>query len=190
MMLDQLSISLQKPTTMASVTKTAAMYPNLRFWTQRQYNEWTNTPEAHGNTRYKFAFIEDEQGTMVPDGTLKAIRKTVRCCWAELVDKGMAPKTWGKANTSAKEVVFLSTYKAFPFLQLAENDWKIDLLCSLDYPGWVRNNLDNKGKWVGSRHVKQEDDAATGDQPASSVSRKRKAKQFKSEPIEKKFKGQ
>ncbi|KAF8548233.1 hypothetical protein OG21DRAFT_1526623 [Imleria badia] len=104
MMLDQLSTSLQKPTTVASVTKTAQMYLNLHFWTQSQYNEWTNTPEAHGNTRYKFAFIEDEQGTMVPDRTLKAIRKTVRGCWAELVDKGMAPKTWGKANTSAKEV--------------------------------------------------------------------------------------
>jgi hypothetical protein len=57
----------------------------------------------------------------------------------------MAPKTWGKANTSAKEVVFLSTYKSFPFLQLAENDWKINLFCSLNYPGWVRNNLDDKG---------------------------------------------
>ena len=109
---------------------------------------------------------------MVPDGTLKAICKTVQGCWAELVNKGMAPKTWGKANTSMKEVVFLSMYKSFPFLQLAENDWKINLLCSLNYPGWVHNNLDDKGKWVGSCHVKQEDDAATGDQPAGSVSRK------------------
>jgi len=102
----------------------------------------------------------------------------------------MAPKTWGKANTSAKEVIFLSMYKSFPFLQLAENDWKINLLCSLDYPGWVHNNLDDKGKWVGSCHVTQEDDATIGDQPVSSMGREHKVKQFKSEPIEKRFKGQ
>jgi hypothetical protein len=55
---------------------------------------------------------------------------------------------------------------------------------------WVCNNLDDKGKWVGSHHAKQEDDTATGDQPAGSISRKCKVKQFKSELIEKRFKGQ
>lgn len=140
-MLDQLSASLHKigsPDSGAkNPTKTADMYPKLRFWTQSKYNEWTNTPEAHANARYKFAFIEDEQGNGVSDSTLKAIRKTIQGGWAELVSKTMAPKSWGKANASAKELVYSLTYQAFPFLQLAENHWKIELLCSLDYPGWV-----------------------------------------------------
>ena len=189
-MLDQLSTSLQKPTTVPSMTKSANLYPKLRFWTQSKYNEWTNTAEAHSDPRYRFAFIEDEQGNTVPDVTLKAIRKTIRGCWAELVVKAMAPKSWGKANASAKEVVFSLAYKSFPFLQLAENDWKVDLLCSVDYPGWVRNNLDDKGNWIASCRVKQEDEATTGDEPAGSVSKKRKAKPVKSEPLEKRFKGQ
>jgi hypothetical protein len=88
---------------------------------------------------------------MVPDITLKAICKTIQGCWAELVVKGMAPKSWGKVNAFTKEVRFSLTYKSFPFLQRAENDWKIDLLCSVNYSGWVHNNLDDKGNWVASR---------------------------------------
>ncbi|KAG8220579.1 hypothetical protein J3R82DRAFT_2800 [Butyriboletus roseoflavus] len=188
MMLEQLSVSLQKP--MSPKLSSAEMYPKLHFWTQRQYNEWTNTPEAHGNSRYKFAFLEDEQGNMISDGTLKAIRKTIHGCWAELVVKGMAPRSWGKANASAKEIVYSLAYKSFPFLQLAESDWKIDLIYSLDYPRWVRNNLDDKGNWLASRRVKQEEEATIVDEPGGSTSnpKKCKAKPLKSEAIEKKFK--
>lgn len=101
----------------------------------------------------------------------------------------MAPKSWGKANTSAKEIVYLHTYKSFPFLQLSENNWKIDLLCSLDYPGWVHNNLDNKGNWLASHKVKQEEEATSVDNQSCSISKKHKAKLLKSETVEKKFKG-
>ena len=178
-------------TDVPSMTRSANLYPKLRFWTQSKYNEWTNTAEAHSDPWYSFAFIEDEQGNTVPIVTLKAIRKTIWGCWAEVIVKGMAPKSWGKANASAKEVIFSLAYKSFPFLQLAENDWKIDLLCSVNYPGWVCNNLDDKWNWVASHRVKQEDElAATGDEPTGSVSKKRKVKPVKSEPTEKQLKGQ
>jgi hypothetical protein len=55
----------------------ADMYPKLRFWTQAKYNEWTNTPAAHADPRYKFAFIEDKEGKTVSDHTLKSIWKTI-----------------------------------------------------------------------------------------------------------------
>ncbi|KAG6369436.1 hypothetical protein JVT61DRAFT_14851 [Boletus reticuloceps] len=195
MMFEKLSTSLQNPTTVpssSSVTmmKNAKSYPKLHFWSQSTYNTWTNSAEAHSDTRYKFAFIEDKEGNVVTEGTLKAICKTIQGCWAELVIKGMALKSWGKAKASAKDVVYSLAYKSFPFLQLAENNWKIDLLCSLNYPGWVHNNLDDKGNWVASRRIKQEDEAAAGDEPAVSVSKKCKAKPVKSEPSEKQFKGE
>ncbi|KAF8549314.1 hypothetical protein OG21DRAFT_1488646 [Imleria badia] len=173
-MLDQLSASLQNQKIASAATapvKTAEMYPNVRFWTQKQYNEWTNSAEAHADCHYKIAFLEDEQGAVVSDATLKAIRKKICGCWAELVDKNMAPKSWGKATTSTKEFVHATIYKSYPILQLAENDWKLELLCSGDYPGWVRNNLDSQGKW----QVKQEDDTPTGQE--SGMRKKRKAGQ-------------
>lgn len=168
----------------------AKIYPKLHFWTQHWYNEWTNIPEAHGNSQYKFAFIEDEQGNTTSDGTLKAIHKTIRNCWAELIVKGMAPRSWGKANASAKEVMYSVAYKSFPFLQLAKSDWKINLLCSLDYLGWVCNNLNDQGNWLTSHRVKQEEEAVTINEPAGGTSKKCKVKPLKSKVTEKKFKGE
>lgn len=101
----------------------------------------------------------------------------------------MAPKSWGKANTSAKELVYSLTYKAFPFLQLAENNWKIDLLCSLDYTGCVCNNLDDQGNWLAtsSHKIKQEDQTMTVDmdEPAASTNKKCKGKTLDSKGREK-----
>ena len=76
MILEQLSTLLHK-TGSTGTTKTANIYLKLCFWTQNKYNEWTNTVEAHANTRYKFTFIEDKQGNGVSDTTLKAIQKTM-----------------------------------------------------------------------------------------------------------------
>lgn len=194
--MEQFSASSQKtdPPPNLNPAKTAELYPKLRFWSQTRYYEWSNSPEARSNPRYKFAFVEDENGNPVSDVTLRSIRKTIRGCWAELVTKNIAPKSWGKANTSAKELVFSLTYKSFPFLQLAENNWKTDLLCSMDYPGWVRNNLDDQGNWLSSsRRVKLEEGAGDPfkvNEAGASTGRKRKAQTSKSEtPPDKKLKG-
>jgi len=77
----------------ANSMKTAKMYPKLCFWTQAKYNEWMNTPAAHANPQFKFAFIEDKEGKMVFDHTLKSIQKTIQGGWAELITKSMAPKS-------------------------------------------------------------------------------------------------
>ena len=101
----------------------------------------------------------------------------------------MAPKSWGKANASAKDVVYALAYKAFPFLQLAENNWKTELLCSLDYPGWVHNNLDDAGNWLTTRKIKQEKEGMMVNELGSGSNKKCKGKAIKSEVAEKKLKG-
>ena len=58
----------------------------------------------------------------------------------------MAPKSWGRETTLAKQIVYPNIYKSYPYL-LAENDWKLENLCSINYPGWVQNNLDEQGGW-------------------------------------------
>ncbi|KAF8834248.1 hypothetical protein BDN67DRAFT_874544, partial [Paxillus ammoniavirescens] len=105
----------------------------------------------------KVAFLEDEEGNTVSRDVIKAICKKIRGTWAELVEKDTAPKTWGKAAVSAKDFVYTHVYKAFPFLRLAESDWKLDSLCGNDYPGWYRNN--GQGKLPGNQEVKEEDNA-------------------------------
>ncbi|KAF8833936.1 hypothetical protein BDN67DRAFT_1017032 [Paxillus ammoniavirescens] len=88
----------------------------------------------------------------------------------------MAPKTWGKATVSAKELVYTHVYKAFLFLQQAESDWKLDLLCGNDYPGWYQNN--GRGKSPADQEVKEEDNTNADtdtDELGTETSKKQKA---------------
>ncbi|KAF8833129.1 hypothetical protein BDN67DRAFT_986228 [Paxillus ammoniavirescens] len=63
-MFDQLSTSFKVG---SPPTKSAEMYPKVRFWTQTKYNEWTTTAEAHADCRWKVAFLEDEEGKPVSE---------------------------------------------------------------------------------------------------------------------------
>ena len=186
-MFDQLSVTLHttgNASPQVPVKKTAELYPNICFWTQVQYNQWTGTAKAHADTWWKLTYLELEEGGTVSDSALRAICKKVQGCWVELITQNMAPKSWGKASTSAKDLIYNNVYKSFPFLQLTKNNWKIEILCSSDYPGWVRNNLDDQGKW----QVKQEDDTIPGEESVFGASKKRKAKGGKSKVPEKKIK--
>ncbi|KIK81510.1 hypothetical protein PAXRUDRAFT_15206 [Paxillus rubicundulus Ve08.2h10] len=95
--LDQLAASLgsSTPLPLGSI-KAAEMYPKMQFWTQTKYNEWTNTTEAHGNHWWKLTYLEDGDGNTILDDLLKGIHKKIQGIWAKLVEKDMAPKTWGK----------------------------------------------------------------------------------------------
>ena len=75
--------------------------------------------------------------------------------------------------------------KVFPIFKLAQNGWKLDLLCANDYPGWVRNNINHEGNWHIKKGIKCEEDS--GD--AISGGRKWKAKRSTSEGAKKKIKG-
>ncbi|KIK90985.1 hypothetical protein PAXRUDRAFT_98242, partial [Paxillus rubicundulus Ve08.2h10] len=61
--------------------------------------------------------------------------------WDNLVAQDIMPKTWGRETPSNKELLCTAIFKAFPILQLSQNDWKLESLCTQDYPGWAWNNL-------------------------------------------------
>jgi hypothetical protein len=67
-------------------------------------------------------------------------------------------------------------------MELAENDWKMDELCGLDYPGWVRNNTDTTGNWDDTKIIKNEDDTTTRGEQSVAI-RKRKANSKSSQPV-------
>ncbi|KAG6372460.1 hypothetical protein JVT61DRAFT_7559 [Boletus reticuloceps] len=172
---EQLSASLQKPEAATIPTKTAEasaeMYPLVQFWTPDQYNQWTHTAEAHKDPRWKLAYLEDENG-------------------ARNLAKKKGPPSWGKADASEKEFVFTIVYREFPFLKLAKNHWKLDTLCSNDYPGWARNNLDKDGNLLKNGKVKEEEGTPGVDEQPTTDNRKRKAKTKKSDVPAKKFKAE
>ena len=79
-MFDQLSVTLHTRGTASPqvpIKKTAKLYPNICFWTQVQYNQWTGTAKAHVNTQWKFTYLELEEGGTISDSALRAIHKKV-----------------------------------------------------------------------------------------------------------------
>ncbi|KAG8217047.1 hypothetical protein J3R82DRAFT_5038 [Butyriboletus roseoflavus] len=70
----------------------------------------------------------------------------------DLAIKGVALKSWGKASVSAKNIVRDYMEHNWPSLRLAENGWKLEHLASLDYPGWMRTNL-NENVTVDDPHT-------------------------------------
>jgi hypothetical protein len=75
--------------------------------------------------------------------------------------------------------------KLFTIFKLAQNGWKLELLCGNNYPGWVRNNTNNKGSWIINK-VKCEEDG--GEAQAVSGGRKWKAKWSTSQGAKNKIK--
>ncbi|KAI6022659.1 hypothetical protein EDC04DRAFT_2900744 [Pisolithus marmoratus] len=57
----------------------------------------------------------------------------------------MAPETWGKASTSARQFVRSTMETAFPLFKFAENGWKLEYICTRAYPAWSKWYLDENG---------------------------------------------
>ena len=107
---DQLTASLQgqpsvdrtdNPPCPALDDPTGSAYPKLHFWTQSQYNTWTNSPQAYAEANWKLAYLEDINGIIVSKDSIKAIWKAMCAGWIELVKKELAPKSWSKICASA-----------------------------------------------------------------------------------------
>ncbi|KIK91219.1 hypothetical protein PAXRUDRAFT_13899 [Paxillus rubicundulus Ve08.2h10] len=106
--------------------------------------------------------------------------------------KDVAPKTWGRATASNKELLYTIIYKAFPILHLSQNDWKLESLCTQDYPGWAQNNLEDmagcSAHWGAKQEDRQGDNTNTDNELGPGTSKKRKAKWCKSKVMGKKIK--
>ena len=57
----------------------------------------------------------------------------------------MAPDTWGKTSTSARQFIHSTIEKKFSFFKFTEDGWKLDYLCMHLYPSWRSCRLDADG---------------------------------------------
>lgn len=139
-------------------------YPGIRFWTRTDFDTFAENPEHGGRNRGKAPWLELEDGHPVTSDTLKAIRKATRAAWAELVNRGMAPPTYSRICATGKKLVHDLVVKQFPLLLLDNNGWKLELLCTNDYPSWRKNNLGLDGSWkdMSTKLAAKEEDLDNG----------------------------
>ncbi|KAG1823834.1 uncharacterized protein BJ212DRAFT_1326866 [Suillus subaureus] len=84
---------------------TRVTHPKIRFWTNDDFLGWLDSPDGRRADRGKVPYLEDENGDPLTDPIVKSIRKLLRGAWAELVRRKLAPKTWGKATATARQIV-------------------------------------------------------------------------------------
>ncbi|KAI5985168.1 hypothetical protein EDD15DRAFT_2200775 [Pisolithus albus] len=124
---------------------TCESHPSVRFWTKKNFDDWLDSAEAQGSNRGIYAYLEDANGDIPSMETLSNMRKALRAAWRELGQRNMAPETWGKASTSARQFVWSTMETAFPLFKFAENGWKLEYICTRAYPAWSKRYLDENG---------------------------------------------
>lgn len=135
-------------------------YSGIQFWTWTDFDKFAENPEHGGRNRGKAPWLELEDGRPVTTDILKAIRKAICEAWAELVNRGIAPPTYSRICATGKKLVYDLVVKQFPLLLLDNNGWKLELLCTNNYPSWRKNNLGLDGSWkdMSTRLAAKEED--------------------------------
>jgi len=124
---------------------TRETHKDVCFWTKKDYDDWLDSPEAQRSKRGLYAYLEKENGEVPEADKLANIRKALRAGWTELAQRKMAPDTWGKASTSARQFIRSIMEKNYPIFKLAEDGWKLENLCTYSYPSWHLRHLDANG---------------------------------------------
>ncbi|KAI6036056.1 hypothetical protein PISMIDRAFT_12317 [Pisolithus microcarpus 441] len=157
-------------------------YPSIRFWDREDWDKYLESPEGQTSKRGTMGYLEDKDGNPPSCKTAKAIRKVLRGGWVELVNRELAPPSWGRLSASARQFVHGLMENAYPDFKFANNGWKLDYLASTTYPAWRKGSLDDNGKWKQKKGKgpKMEDDD-DDDDSTNEVGMKRKGLGFKSE---------
>jgi hypothetical protein len=170
---------------------TRLTHPCVQFWTNEDFTAWLDSPDGLRANRGKVPYLEDENGDPLTDTIIKSIRKLLRGAWAELIRRKLAPKTWGKASATARQVVHTLMENAFPLFKLSDSGWKLDYLISTSYSAWRRNHIDDYGNWKKKDIDDEEDDdeESSGCSSNAKGKKRKQSKSLKSDVPEKKMKG-
>ncbi|KAL4066278.1 hypothetical protein V8B97DRAFT_2025549 [Scleroderma yunnanense] len=107
----------------------------------------------------------------------------------KLMNWQVAPTTWGRFSASSHKFIHKLMENNYLMFKFVHNRWKLDYLASTNYPAWQKMNLDNSGRWKlkKCKGPKLEDE----DNSTDEIGKKRKLLHhtFKSEELEKKFRG-
>ena len=85
------------------------------------------------------SYMEDENGTPIPDPERKAARTRARTFWQKLYNQGKAPPKSGKADADIADEYIAFMEDGFPWLRYCSNHWKSMQIWRNHYSGWHNN---------------------------------------------------
>jgi len=175
---------------------TRESHPKVRFWTYADYLSWRDSEtnsESQAGVRGKLDYLEEENGGAISNETLTNIRRTMRNAWSTLVNRKLAPRSWGRLDASGRHIFHTLVENAHPLFKLADNGWKLERLATSMYSAWRKNHIDEQGNWKPRNSVSEDSEEtseAEGEFDGDSKSKKRKLKaSVKSKDNDKRLKG-
>lgn len=102
-------------------------FPNVRFWTLKEWNAYKATRHRSNETIRKLAFITTSSGGPVSSEYLEQMSETARRLFVELRTSGLAPLTWKAKSQTASDFFINTIVLKFPELRWCEGgSWKAE----------------------------------------------------------------
>jgi hypothetical protein len=137
-------------------------YPNIRFWTATEYNEHLEaTKESQASMKEEkhqrgknpdleaqrkgTAYLQHADGSWILEQKARAMTQFARSVFNDLRQRKMEAAHWKGLSGQASRYVYQELYRAYDFLLLCDNHWKIEKFASSVYAGWYRQIREGNG---------------------------------------------
>ena len=151
-------------------------FPNVMHWTKELYNSMrkqgtksednvildisglmsgASKKSSRQSSKKKSViscFMEDENGTLIPESEKAAARGKARDFWITLAGQGHTLTTYTKTNIDIKDRYLALMENTYPWLRYCANHWKSAQIWSNHYSDWSSNYF-----------PQSEEDAAAGE---------------------------
>jgi hypothetical protein len=140
-------LMLPASTTQDTTTLRREDFPAVKYWYRHEWNDKEDDAtevgeHTRGKTRsakgmnVKKRFIEYQNGQ-----TIDGHRAHACSIWIALATRNYSPATWSKADLETIRNYRHEMKTKFPELRLCDNDWKADLVATINYPSWRTNYI-------------------------------------------------
>ena len=130
------------------------MYPNVGHWGSGAYLSMRKKHKGGGGSDINIlggvysCYMEDENGSPIPDSERGAARTRARSFWWKLHNRGVAPQKCGEVDSDIANEYIAFMEEGFPWLRYCKNHWKAMQIWHNHYSSW---NNDRKGELENAR---------------------------------------
>ncbi|KAM6492730.1 hypothetical protein JOM56_012454 [Amanita muscaria] len=119
------------PGTDTDIKLERSQYPLVRFWTRA---EWTRGSRT--------SYLEDEDGTLVPDARIREIRQHIaqKIDQVKKIKPNLLAKNWTHSDMEFRQALYQNLRLTFSEFSLCDDDWKAKAMVSMWYSDHFRNN--------------------------------------------------
>ena len=114
-------------------------FPDIPFWTTKEWNTYKTIRQRRNETIRKLAFITTSNGGPVTNEYLEQMSEAARRLFIELHNCGLAPLTWKVKSPKISDFFINTIVLDFPKLRWCEGGrWKAEAFAVTRYPDCSR----------------------------------------------------